>query len=301
MGDDVRRVMLVDGHGLAFRGFYALPEMNAPDGTPTNAVLGFMNMLLKAVEEWRPDGVGIFFDPKGPTARNEMYDAYKEGRRPTPESFKGQVPLIMELCGALGYPVFMMDGVEADDIIASTASSAAAGGVEAVILSADKDLLQILSRDMKMARPLKGISEFKLYDEASFTEEYGFPPRAMADYLALVGDAVDNIPGVKGVGDKTARDLIRTHGSLEGIYGALDSLPKGVRAKLEAGRDSAFSSYELVIPQRIEAVGADALRLSPPDVGRASELCSRRGLKKLMARLNLPPQAAREAGPAPAP
>ncbi|MDR1482338.1 MAG: DNA polymerase I [Synergistaceae bacterium] len=284
---DVKKIMLVDGHGLAFRGFYAVPEMNAPDGTPTNAVLGFMNMLIKAVDEWQPDGVGLFFDPKGPTVRDEMYAAYKDGRRPTPEGFKTQIPLIFELCAALGYPVFVRDGIEADDLIAAAATAAAEEGVEVLILSADKDLLQILSRGMKMIRPIKGITEFKLYDEISFAEEYGFPPRAMADYLALVGDSVDNIPGVSGIGDKTARALISEYGSLDDIYGAVDSVSKSVRAKLERGRESAYNSYELVVPQNVEAVRPELLRVGPVNTREAVRLCERLGLKKLMRRLRL--------------
>ena len=281
------RILLVDGHGLAYRGFYALPEMNAPDGTPTNAVLGFMNMLLKAAAEWRPDGFGLFFDPKGPTARNEMYGAYKEGRQPTPDAFKAQMPLILDLLDALGYPVFVRDGVEADDLIAATADALETAGAEALILTADKDLLQILRGGMKMARPSKGISEFKLYDAETFREEYGFPAPRMADYLALVGDAVDNIPGVAGIGDKTARSLLAAHGSLDGIYEALESLPKGQRAKLEAGRDAAYMSYELVVPQPVDAVEPERLHMGEGDSGRAAEICRRLGLKSLLARLDL--------------
>ncbi|MDR3355097.1 MAG: DNA polymerase I [Synergistaceae bacterium] len=299
---DVRKIMLVDGHGLAFRGFYALPEMNAPDGTPTNAVLGFMNMLLKAVDELRPDGVGLFFDPKGPTARDEMYASYKDGRRPTPEGFKAQIPLIFELCAALGYPVFVRDGVEADDLIAATATAASEDGAEAIILSADKDLLQVLSRDMKMIRPVKGISEFKLYDETSFAEEYGFPPRAMADYLALVGDSVDNIPGVRGIGDKTAKGLIIKYGSLDGVYEAVGSMSGSVRAKLESGRESAYVSYELIVPQNVEAIRPELLRVGQADTAEAARICERLGLKKLMSRLglNAPEPSAVTECPAPA-
>jgi DNA polymerase-1 len=281
------KLLLIDGHGLAFRGFYAVPETNAPDGTPTNAVLGFMNMLLKAMELWRPDGVGLFFDPHGPTARDELYGAYKEGRQPAPEGFKTQMPLIVELVKALGYPVFIEDGVEADDLIAATAASIAEGGGEALILSADKDLLQILSPGTKMARPSKGITEFKLYSEESFTEEYGFPPKAMADYLALVGDSVDNIPGVPGIGDKTARALLARHGSLDAIYDALASLPEGQRKKLESGRESAYMSYSLVIPQAVKAYPVRLLERGPADVEAAYALCERLGLKRLIARLGL--------------
>ena len=282
-----KKILLIDGHGLAFRGFYALPEMNAPDGTPTNAVLGFMNMLLKAMEEWKPDAVGLVFDPQGPTARDAMYDAYKEGRAPTPDAFKVQMPLILELAGYLGYPIFIRDGVEADDLIASTAIAANAADAETVILSADKDLLQLLHGKVTMARPSKGISEFKLYDEQSFSEEYGFAPPAMADYLALVGDSVDNIPGVAGIGDKTARGLLSTYGSLDEIYEHLADLPKGQCAKLEQGKDAAYRSYELVIPQKVSPIDLEQLRMNELDRGKAARLCHRLGLKKLMERLGL--------------
>jgi DNA polymerase-1 len=285
--DKTKNFLLIDGHGLAFRGFYALPEMNAPDGTPTNAVLGFMNMLLKVMDEWMPDGIGLFFDPKGPTARDAMYAAYKGGRRPTPDEFKIQLPLILDLCRLLGYPVFVEDGVEADDLIASTAMAAARDGLDVIILSADKDLLQLLRGGIMMARPTKGVSEFKLYDEKNFMEEYGFPPKAMTDYLALVGDAVDNIPGVPGIGDKTARSLLAAHGSLDALYASLDSLPDRQRKKLELGRKSAYMSYGLVTPQEVDAVPHDRLHRSRPDTKAARELCDRLGLKRLVSRLNL--------------
>jgi DNA polymerase-1 len=283
--------MLVDGHGLAFRGFYALPAMNAPDGTPTNAVLGFFNMLLKAVEEWRPDGVGLFFDPKGPTARDEMYEGYKEGRKPAPDEFKVQMPLILELAGLLGYPVFTENGVEADDMIAASASAIEDAGAVAVILSADKDLLQILRGGIKMARPTKGVSEFKLYDEKTFREEYGFAPCAMADYLALVGDSADNIPGVPGIGDKTARDLLSRFGSLDGIYEACGSLSAAAKNRLESGRESAYMSYKLTKLLPVEPVREKSLFMRTPEMEEAVRLLEWLGLKKLMGRMGLNPAA----------
>ncbi|MDR1515870.1 MAG: DNA polymerase I [Synergistaceae bacterium] len=285
--DKKEKVLLIDGHGLAFRGFYAIPEMNAPDGTPTNAIFGFINMLIKAMDQWRPDRTALFFDPHGPTARNAMYGAYKEGRAPTPESFKPQMPLIMELSRVLGFPVFVEDGTEADDLIAATATAAATAGMDVIILSADKDLLQTLRPGVTLARPTKGITEFKLYDEASFTEEYGFPPKAMADYLALVGDSVDNIPGVPGIGDKTARSLLASHGALGAIYEALDSLTGSQRKKLESGRQSAFLSYDLIVPQSVRPMPVDLLRKNAPDAAAAYDLCARLGLKRLISRLGL--------------
>ncbi len=282
-----KKMLLVDGHGLAFRGFYALPEMNAPDGTPTNAILGFVNMLLKAMEEWQPEGIGLFFDPQGPTRRDEMYAEYKEGRRPTPDEFRVQMPLILELSEALGFPIFIESGVEADDLIASTALASAKEGWDTIILSADKDLLQLLRDGLTLARPTKGISEMKMYYEHSFTEEYGFAPGAMADYLALVGDAVDNIPGVAGIGDKTARQLLSAYGSLNGIYNALDALTKGQRAKLEEGRESAYWSYSLVLPQEVPPIARELLHREEIRYPQALDLCKKLGLKRLAERLDL--------------
>lgn len=294
------RLLLVDGHGLAFRGFYALPPMNAPDGTPTNAILGFMGMLLKAMDEWKPAGVGLFFDPKGPTHRDKLYAKYKEGRPPAPDEFRVQMPLILELSSVLGFPVFIEEGVEADDLIAASAVAAAGEGWETIILSADKDLLQLLRDGLRVARPAKGVSEMKLYDAGSFESEYGFPPSAMADYLALVGDAADNIPGVPGVGDKTARELLSAYGSLDGIYGSLDELAKARRNKLAAGREMAYWSKSLVVPQDVAPVKSALLRRADIRYPEALALCRRLGLKRLSERLSLadmgsgysPPQAA---------
>lgn len=139
-----KKLLLVDGHGLAFRAFYALPELTAPDGTPTNAVVGFFNMFQKVREDWKPDMYGVIFDAPGPTFRHEAYEAYKAGRKPTPPEFKVQVPLISELLALLGIPVVMRQGVEADDVLASVACTAAREGLETLILSSDKDILQIL-------------------------------------------------------------------------------------------------------------------------------------------------------------
>ena len=293
--------LLVDGHGLAFRGFYALPGMNAPDGTPTNAVLGFFNMLLKAVDEWRPDGIGLFFAPKGPTARDAMYKEYKEGRRPAPDEFKTQMPIILELAEALGYPVFVRDGTEADDMIASTAVALEQDGHEALIFSADKDMFQILRGGIKMARPSKGVSEFKLYDEKVFREEYGFDPAAMADYLALVGDSVDNIPGVKGIGDKTARALVSSYGSLDAIYEAAGSISESVRKKLENGRDSAYMSRGLVLPLPVDAVGSASMTVRSPRKADAASILGRLGMKKLLERFGLANDDFPEASASPPP
>lgn len=278
-------LLLIDGHGLAFRGFYALPqELCAEDGTPTNAVLGFFNMMLKVIDEWPAEGLGIFFDPKGPTRRHELFAEYKQTRRPAPENFKVQVPLIIELCRAMGFPVFSRDGVEADDYIVSTAKACAASGWDVKILSADKDLFQAIGGGISVIRPSHGVTDFTLYDAAGFREKYGFEPPLMADYLALLGDAADNIPGVPGIGEKTALDLVGKFGRLEEIYENLESVQKARRGKLEAGREAAFMSRVLVVPQETEPAPEDELTPKEPDMNGLFALCTRLGLKKIYAR-----------------
>ena len=281
-----KRILLIDGHGLAFRGFYALPEtLTAKDGTPTNAIVGFTNMLLKCIETMGMDSVAIFFDPKGPTVRKEMYKEYKDGRRPTPESFKTQLPIIIDLCKLMGFPVLIKDGIEADDNIISTARFLSATGNDAVILTADKDILQVIDGRIIVMRPTKGVSEFREYDYEYFVKEYGFIPPRMADYLALMGDAVDNIPGVKGIGEKSARDLVSTYGTLENIYENLDKLPKGKRTKLEEGRDDAFRSRELVVPVEVKHTELEYLEMQEPEKDKLYDICTRLGLKKILERI----------------
>lgn len=281
-----KEMLLIDGHGLAFRGFYALPEtLSAPDGTPTNAILGFTNMLVKCLDEWQPDGVGLFFDPIGRTTRHDLFDAYKQNRKPTPEIFKTQMPLIIEISRALGIPVLIRDGVEADDYIVSTAKKAAEGGWRVKILSADKDLFQIIDDDISVVRPSRGISEFISYDTPHFEKTYGFAPSLMVDYLSLVGDAADNIPGVPGIGEKSAKELIHSYGSLDKIYEHLRDIPMGKRTKLEAGKEMALMSRTLIVPQETEPADLDTLQIGDPDEAVLKPLLERLALKKLLERM----------------
>ncbi|MDR1730517.1 MAG: DNA polymerase I [Synergistaceae bacterium] len=292
-GSKRSKILIVDGHGLAFRAFYAVPPLSAPDGTPTNAILGFMNMLTKVEDEVAPDRCVVVFDAPGPTFRHEIFPDYKAQRKPAPEEFRPQVPLLRELLTALGYPVIVREGVEADDVIASLAKKAAAEEKEAVVVSSDKDLLQILSPGIRMLRPIRGITTLKDCDEAAFIGEFGFEPVFMADYLALLGDAADNVPGVPGIGEKTALQLIREYRTLERLYDALTEeetdgpLKTGVRKKLEAGRASAFYSRDLIYLKT-------DLPLDPADLpdnparGRredALRLCERLGMTRFAEKL----------------
>ena len=280
-----KRLLIVDGHGLAFRAFYALPELNAPDGTPTNAVLGFFNMFFKIRDEWKPDLCGVIFDAPGPTFRHELFPEYKAGRKPTPPEFKVQVPLIHELLQSLGVFVAMRQGVEADDVLASVACSAVPLGIETMILSSDKDILQVIRPGVSVLRPLKGISTFSILGEGEFLRENGFPPSSMSDYLALLGDKVDNVPGLPGVGEKTARELLAAYGTLEGIYGHVELLKPALRKKFEDGRDLVFRSRELVRLRCGVQEDLEAFLPGKADMDHFISRCRSLGFSRLLERV----------------
>lgn len=282
----MKKVLIIDGHGLAFRAFYAVPPLNAPDGTPTNAILGFINMLMKVEEEIVPECCSIVFDAPGPTFRHEAYPEYKMGRKPTPEEFKQQLPLLQTLLSALGYPVISKIGVEADDVIATMAKMASEKGIEAVVVSSDKDLLQILGDNIRMLRPIKGISTLKTFDSKAFKDEYAFPPSSVPDYLALLGDTADNVPGVPGVGEKTALLLIGEFHTLEQLYSSLESQKPALVRKLEAGKENAFKSRDLIRLKYDVDIEEPCLASATPDFEKALTLCKSLGLNKLMEKIN---------------
>ena len=278
-------ILLVDGHGLAYRAYYALPELSAPDGTPTRVLVGFINTLMKVVEEWQPQKLAVIFDAPSPTFRHERYEAYKATRKPMPEDMRPQIPLLREMLGLLGICVTSRDGVEADDVLASTALYWADKDLDVLMLTADKDMLQVLGEKVRIIRPKKGVSSFVLFDEEQFRKEYPFDPPGMIDYLALVGDASDNVPGVPGIGDKGARDLLREYGTLEGIYQHLEDLKPGVRKKLEEGRESALLSQELATLDLNCPVKESLFEGCSPEREELRELCLRLGMEQTYTKM----------------
>ncbi len=290
-----KTMLLVDGHGLAYRAYYALPELSAPDGTPTRVLVGFINSLIKVVEEWQPSEVAVVFDAPSPTFRHERYEAYKGTRKPMPEDMRPQIPLLQEMLRLLGLCVTSLEGVEADDVLASTALSWAEKDRDVLMLTADKDMLQVLRKGVRILRPQKGVSSFVLFDEERFRKEYPFEPSGMIDYLSLVGDASDNVPGVPGIGDKGARELLGEYGTLEEIYRHLEELKPGVRKKLEAGRESALLSRELVTLALDCPVKEDLFRACAPEREELREMCLRLGMEqtyvKMVASFEVPSRA----------
>lgn len=282
-----KKILLIDGHGIAFRAFYAVPELNAPDGTPTNALVGFFNMFAKVKNDQKPDEIYAAFDMKGPTFRHEIYPEYKATRKPTPEEFKAQIPLLKEMLPLLGVHIMERSTVEADDLIGSAALQFAAEGDEIIILTSDKDIMQVIRPRVKIIRPSKGVSSFEEYDRALFMEKYGFLPEGMVDYLALMGDSVDNIPGVPGVGEKTAQKLMKDYGSIENILDHLNDLKPGLRAKMSEYGSKAIESRILTRLKCDEDL-SEFIGPAVPDLARFGARCAQLGLKKAAESFSAP-------------
>lgn len=279
-----KNFLLIDGHAMAYRCFYALPPLSAPDGTPTNVITGFFNMILKISKEWETNKVLVTFDAKGPTFRHESYEDYKKGRKPTPEEFKVQLPILQEMLRSFGIHVESREGVEADDVIASTALKCRDAGMNVIALSSDKDLMQILGEGISIVRPITGISKFKTYDDQAFREEFSFSPSQMPDYLALTGDKIDNVPGVPGVGEKTAKELIVRYHDLEGIKEHIDELKPGLKKKFQENLEQAFSSRELILLRTDVPIESEGFEDITPDMEAFGEMCRKLGLKQILQR-----------------
>ncbi len=241
-----KRVMLIDGHALAYRAYHAIPPLTNASGEPTNATFGFANMLLKAIQDHTPDCVITAFDV-GLTFRHEAYDDYKATRPPTPDDLRVQVERIKELLAAMGIPIYTKEGYEADDVLGTLAHQASQLGFETIIVTGDTDTFQLVSPDVLVLAPSGRFNEPILYSVDAIRERYGLEPQQLIDYKALKGDPSDNIPGVAGIGDKTATNLLKQYSSVEAIYEHLAELPKGrFRTALEQGREEAFMSKRLV-------------------------------------------------------
>ena len=241
------RLMILDGSSLMFRAFYALPLLTSPQGEYTNAVHGFSNMLVKMIQEYRPDRMVVAFDKSRHTFRTEMYAEYKGTRDKTPEEFSSQVPILRDFLKAWGIPFIEIDDYEADDIIGTIAAAASeSGSFDTMIVTGDRDAFQLIRQDVRVLFTKKGISEIAVYDEAAFRESYGFEPIRLIDLKGLMGDSSDNIPGVPGVGEKTAKKLLLDYKSLEGVYEHIDEISgKKLKERLAENRAQAELSKRL--------------------------------------------------------
>ena len=210
------KLMILDGNSIVHRAFFGVRPLNAPDGTPTNALYGFLAILQRLLEEQKPDAVCVSFDLKAPTFRHKAFEGYKAKRAGMPEELAVQMPILKQLLDAMGIRRYELEGYEADDILGTAARICEEKGWDCVIVTGDKDSLQLISDRTSVCnvKTRMGQTETILYTPQRFFEEYGFTPEKMVDLKALMGDSSDNIPGVPGIGEKTALDLLHRYGSL---------------------------------------------------------------------------------------
>jgi len=245
MTTDKQTLVLIDGHALAYRAYFGMPAtFSTSAGEPTHAVYGFTNMLLAVWKEYDPDYFIVTFD-RGDTFRHQMYDEYKATREKMPDDLSSQIERIEQLVQAFNMPVFTKENYEADDLLGTLAAQAAAQGIEALIVTGDRDAFQLVAPNVKVIISGRRFADREVYDEAAVQERYGVTPKELIELKGLTGDSSDNIPGVKGIGEKGGAKLIQQFGTLEGIYDNLDQIAKGTRAKLEADRELAFLSRDL--------------------------------------------------------
>ncbi len=237
------KLVLIDGYSVLYRSFYALPLLVNKEGKYTNAMYGFINMLVKAINDIKPTHMAVAFDYSNKTFRNEIYSDYKATRKPMPEELKSQVEPVKEMLSLMNIKLIEKEGVEADDILGTLSKKY--DDTEVIIVTGDRDSFQLISPSTSVYFTKKGITEVKIMDTNALFEDYGCEPRSIVDLKALQGDASDNIPGVPGIGEKTAGDLIRTYKTLENVYANLDDIKVGLRKKLEEGKELAKMSYRL--------------------------------------------------------
>ena len=264
MAKEARVLYLIDISSYFYRAFHALPALSNARGVPTNATYGVTTMLLKVLRERQPQHLALVFDAKGPTFRHNLYKEYKAHRPPMPEALVTQLPYIRQIIDALNLPALVYEGYEADDLIGTLVRRAREQGYEVEIISGDKDLLPLVAEGVDMWDPMKGVR----YDPAAIREKYGLDPKELVEVRALAGDASDNIPGVPGIGEKTALKLIARFHSLENLLAQVNDLKeKAVKARLQEHADLARLSRQLTeldaqVPLEVDL---EALRPGPPD------------------------------------
>ena len=282
------KLMLIDGNSLLYRAFFALPLLHTRDGIYTNGVYGFLTMLNRVLAEQQPTHVLVAFDKERASFRNEVYADYKANRSAAPDELSGQFGLLREVLEALNLDYIEMQGYEADDIIGTLSRMAEEAGIDTVILTGDRDSLQLVSDKVTVLLTKKGITEIEAYNPEKVKERWGVEPEQLVEVKGLMGDSSDNIPGVSGIGEKTAVKLIREFGNLENLYDHLDSVSgKKVSESLSQYREQAFISRELGRIVRDIDMGCDLAdyRLKEPDLERARELFRRLEFNSLLQTL----------------
>ncbi|MCL5408791.1 MAG: DNA polymerase I [Candidatus Omnitrophica bacterium] len=278
-------LFIIDASYIMYRSFYAIKNFTTSTGQPTNAIYGFVSTLLKILKENDARYIIMAFDMKGPTFRHKMFEEYKITRKPMPDELSGQIPFIREIVHDFGIPIMEKEGYEADDIIASITEKFRTDVDKITIITGDKDLFQLLKPNIKILNP----ATWKTTDEKTFEENYGFKTINIPDFLSLTGDVSDNIPGVKGIGEKTAVKLIRQFSTIENIYENLEKItPDSVREKLISGKDFAFLSKKLLNLRKDIDIDADinSFKTDEPDKKALGEIFQKLEFKKFSAPVN---------------
>ncbi|MFZ0919492.1 MAG: DNA polymerase I [Candidatus Dormiibacterota bacterium] len=281
-------LLLVDGHNLVYRAFHAMPALSNSRGEMTNAAYGFTSMLFKALNDTTPTYAIAAFDPPGPTFRHEIFKEYKAQRLRAPDELRAQFPWAREVVVALGIPIVEIPTFEADDVIGTLAQKAEAAGLDVIIVTGDLDVLQLVTEHIRVFASRRGISDTIIYDLAKVRERYGFEPPLVVDFKALQGDPSDNIPGVPGIGEKTAMSLVQQYGPLENVLEAVPTMPEGrVRRALESHMEQArLSKWTATIKVDVDVgLPLEEARLFHYDEGDVRELFDRLEFRSLLPRL----------------
>lgn len=284
-----KKLVVIDGKSVFYRGYYAMSNLATKDGTPTGGIFGFATMALEVIGRLKPDYVAVAWDkPKTNIRRRlELYPEYKAGRKPAPADFKAQIPILHELLEAFGWPLYELDDYEADDIMGALAVQAKAHDIETLLITSDMDMLQLVNSHVHVYALKTGLSNIELYSPTSFEAKYGIRVDQFLDMKSLKGDSSDNIPGVPGIGEKGALELLKQYETLDNIYDNLALLKDSTRKKLEAGKDLAYLSKELAriwtdAPVALNLEAVDGTKANPVKI---SDLLQRLEFRSLVRQL----------------
>lgn len=284
---EARKMVLVDGSSSLYRAYFALPPLRNSRGVPTHAILGFTTMLLKLIREEEPDALAVAFDGPGPTTRHHEFAGYKAQRPEMPEDMVGQIPYVHRVLQAMRVPILMIPAEEADDILGTVAVRAAAEGYRVTVVSGDKDLFQLVGERIAVRDTMKE----RTWGPAEVLERYGIPAAQFPDLLGLMGDKIDNIPGVPGIGEKTARDLLQRYGAMEAVLERAAEVSRSkVRDALQQYTEQARLSKRLATIRTDLAIPWTPADLSrkAPDIPALLALCHELGFSRLTQQFTQP-------------
>ena len=285
----MKRLVVIDGKSVFYRGYYAMPGLSMADGTPTGGVYGFVSLAIELIKKLEPDYVAVAWDKRGTNIRKrrELYPEYKAGRKPAPDDFYQQIPILHELLDAFGWPLYEIDDYEADDIMGAFARQAESRGIETCLITSDLDALQLISPMTKVYAMKNGLRNIEEFTAEHFEEKYGIRTEQFLDLKALKGDSSDNLPGVPGIGEKTAVKLLQEYETLDGVYEHMDEQKGALRTKLENGRESAYLTKqvaEIWTDAPIE-LDWDVADVNDCDFTRVTEILQKLEFNSLIGRL----------------